>query len=80
MLENKQKEFNHDIFIISDEPYREISFDNIKIPYIAKYYKNTLTCYSFSKSLSIPGERIGYIAINPECKDADIMVSMCVQI
>ena len=80
LLENKQKEFNHDIFIISDEPYREISFDNIKIPYIAKYYKNTLTCYSFSKSLSIPGERIGYIAINPECKDADIMVSMCVQI
>lgn len=80
LLEAKQKEFNHEIFIISDEPYREISFDNKKIPYIAKYYKNTLTCYSFSKSLSIPGERIGYIAINPECKDSDIMVSICVQI
>lgn len=80
LLETKQKEFNHEIFIISDEPYREISFDNKKIPYIAKYYKNTLTCYSFSKSLSIPGERIGYIAVNPECKDSDIMVSICVQI
>lgn len=80
LLEAKQKEYNHEIFIISDEPYREISFDNKKIPYIAKYYKNTLTCYSFSKSLSIPGERIGYIAVNPECKDSDIMVSICVQI
>ena len=78
-LEKKQKEYGHEIFIISDEPYREITFDNKKTPYVAKYYKNTLTCYSFSKSLSVPGERIGYVAVNPEAVDADILAIMCGQ-
>ena len=79
-LRQKEVEYHHDIFIISDEPYREILFDGIKIPYVAKYYDNTLTCYSFSKSLSLPGERIGYVAVSPRCTDADKIVAMCGQI
>lgn len=76
----KQEEYGHDIFLISDEPYREIVFDGKIAPYPAKYYDNTLTCYSYSKSLSIPGERIGYVAINPKATDADIISVMCGQI
>ena len=79
-LREKQKEYGHEIFILSDEPYREIAFDGKRIPYVAKYYENTLTCYSFSKSLSLPGERIGYVAVNPAAKDADIIAVMCGQI
>lgn len=77
---DKQEEFGHDIFLISDEPYREIVFDGKTCPYPAKYYDNTLTCYSYSKSLSIPGERIGYVAVNPKATDADIISVMCAQI
>lgn len=80
ILELKQKEYNHEIFIISDEPYREIVFDNKTVPYVAKYYDNTLTCYSYSKSLSLPGERIGYVAVNPKAKDASYLVPMMGQI
>jgi aspartate aminotransferase len=80
ILYKKQKEYSHDIFIISDEPYREIAFDGRKIPYTANYYDNTLTCYSFSKSLSVPGERIGYVAVSPRASDADIIAVMCSQI
>ncbi|RRJ65739.1 pyridoxal phosphate-dependent aminotransferase [Paenibacillus oralis] len=80
ILRSKEKEYGHDIFLISDEPYREIVFDGQQAPYIAKYYANTITCYSFSKSLSVPGERIGYIAVNPECKEAETIVNMCGQI
>lgn len=80
ILYKKQEEFGHEIFIISDEPYREIVFGGQKVPYTAKYYDNTITCYSFSKSLSLPGERIGYLAVNPKAKDADIIVPMCGQI
>lgn len=79
-LRKKEVEYHHDIFLISDEPYREILFDHIQIPYVAKYYDNTLTCYSFSKSLSLPGERIGYVAVSPRCTDADKIVAMCGQI
>lgn len=79
-LREKQEEYKHDIFIISDEPYREIAFDGKKIPYVANYYDNTLTCYSFSKSLSLPGERIGYVAVNPRATDADIIAVICGQI
>ncbi|MBR0414548.1 MAG: pyridoxal phosphate-dependent aminotransferase [Clostridia bacterium] len=79
-LRAKEKEYAHEIFIISDEPYREICFDNREIPYIAKYYDNTLTCYSFSKSLSLPGERIGYVAVSPKAVDADIIAVICGQI
>ena len=72
--------FGHHIFLISDEPYREIAFGGTAIPYPAKFYDDTLTCYSFSKSLSVPGERIGYLAANPRCEDAASIVPMCGQI
>lgn len=63
-LYEKSKELGRPIYLISDEPYRKIVFDGIKIPNVSKYYKNTFVCYSFSKSLSIPGERIGYITVS----------------
>ena len=65
---------------MSDEPYREIMFDGAAQAYPAKFYDNTLTCYSFSKSLSLPGERIGYVAVNPRATDADVLVPMFAQI
>lgn len=80
MLTAKSKEYGHTIYLISDEPYREIVFAGVDAPYVAKFYDNTITCYSFSKSLSVPGERIGYVAINPACPDAERMVVMCGQI
>lgn len=80
ILEEKQKEYGHDIYIISDEPYREIIFEGTDSPFISAFYANTICCYSFSKSLSLPGERIGYIAVNPACKDAELIVLMCGQI
>lgn len=80
ILEVKQKEYGHDIFIISDEPYREIVFDGKKCPYVSSYYDNSISCYSFSKSLSLPGERIGYVAVNPRATDADIFAVICGQI
>ena len=80
VLHRKSKEFGENIFLISDEPYREIVFDGKKAPYVAKFYEHTLTCYSFSKSLSIPGERVGYVAVNPACEDADKLVPMIGQI
>lgn len=64
LLKNKQKKFNTSIYLISDEPYREIVYDNAKVPCLLKYYKNTFIAYSYSKSLSLPGERIGYVVIN----------------
>lgn len=72
--------YGHRIFLISDEPYREIVFGGKKIEYVAKFYDDTLTCYSFSKSLSLPGERIGYLAANPRCEGADKIALMCGQI
>jgi aspartate aminotransferase len=80
VLRRKSKEFDKNIFLISDEPYREIVFDGKKAPYVASFYEHTLTCYSFSKSLSIPGERVGYVAVNPACEDADKLVPMFGQI
>ncbi len=80
VLYAKQEEYGHDIFLISDEPYREIVFDGKQCPYPAKYYDNTLTCYSFSKSLSLPGERIGYVAVNPKATEADILAVIMGQI
>lgn len=79
-LRDKEKEYGHEIFIISDEPYREILFEGADSIYVSNYYENTLSCYSYSKSLSLPGERIGYIAVNPACVDSDSIVSMCGQI
>ena len=69
LLEEKQKEYGTQIFIIADEPYREIAYDGVEVPYITKYYPNTLVCYSFSKSLSLPGERIGYVLVPDEAYD-----------
>lgn len=80
LLRQKEKEYGHEIFIISDEPYREIVFEGADAPYVSNYYDNTLSCYSYSKSLSVPGERIGYVAVNPACVDSDLIVSMCGQI
>ena len=80
VLEAKQKEYGHDIFVISDEPYRDIIFAGVDAPYISKYYDNTLSCYSFAKSLSIPGERLGYVAANPRCTDSELISVMCAQI
>lgn len=80
IMRKKQEEYGHDIFLISDEPYREIVFKGADAPYVTKYYDNSISCYSFSKSLSLPGERIGYIAVNPKCTDADIIAVMCGQI
>ncbi len=80
LMSEKSKEYGHDIFLISDEPYREIVFEGTDAPYISKFYSNTLSCYSYSKSLSLPGERIGYVAVNPECADAEYITNMCGQI
>lgn len=70
ILRAKQVEYGHDIFLISDEPYREIVFDGGVQPYPSKFYDNTLSCYSYSKSLSLPGERIGYVLVPPAAADS----------
>lgn len=70
VLRKKSKQYARDIFIISDEPYREIAYD-VEVPSIISLYDNTIVCYSYSKSLSIPGERIGYVAVSPKCTSAD---------
>ena len=80
ILTEKQEEYGHDIYLISDEPYREIVFAGTDSPFISKFYDNTICCYSFSKSLSLPGERIGYVAVNPKCKDAELIINMCGQV
>lgn len=80
ILTEKEEEFGHPIYIISDEPYREIVFEGVDAPFVAAHYHNTITCYSFSKSLSLPGERIGYIAVNPACEDSSLLVDMFGQI
>lgn len=78
ILEKKQKEYSTQIFIISDEPYRELVYSDKKVAYIPLYYKNTLVCYSFSKSLSLPGERIGYVVVGADCNDADkVFFAVC---
>lgn len=79
-LRDKEREYGHEIYLISDEPYREIVFDGMTAPYPANYYEKTITCYSWSKSLSVPGDRIGYVAVHPDCPDAELMIPMCGQI
>ena len=69
VLEEKQQELNTEIYLISDEPYRELAYDGVEVPYLTKYYKNTIVGYSYSKSLSLPGERIGYLVIPSEMPD-----------
>ena len=70
LLRKKEAEYAHPIFIIADEPYREIAYDGIEVPFVPKYYANTLVCYSYSKSLSLPGERIGYILVPQEAHES----------
>ena len=78
ILKEKQKEYGHDIYLISDEPYRELVYDDIKVPYLLHYYDNTFVCYSFSKSLSLPGERIGYIIVSNKMNQAkDVYAAVC---
>ncbi len=78
LLKKKQEEFGSDIYIIADEPYRELVYGDVLVPYIPNFYDNTVVCYSYSKSLSLPGERIGYIFVNPDAKDAkDIFAAVC---
>ena len=69
ILREKQRELGTAIYLISDEPYRELAYDGVEVPYLTRYYANTLVCYSWSKSLSLPGERIGYLVIPRECED-----------
>lgn len=71
IMEAKQKEYGTDIFLISDEPYRELVYDGVEVPYLTKYYANTVVGYSYSKSLSLPGERIGYLVIPDEVTDSE---------
>lgn len=80
VLKRKSEEYGHTIYLISDEPYREIVFSGVDAPCVSKFYPDTIMCYSFSKSLSLPGERIGYVAVSPQCGDAEIMIQMCGQI
>jgi len=75
ILREKQKEFGTDIYLISDEPYRELAYDQAEVPYISKYYANTIVGYSFSKSLSLPGERIGYLVIPDQAADYENIIS-----
>lgn len=75
VMEAKQKEYGTDIFLISDEPYRELVYDGAEVPYLTKYYDNTIVGYSFSKSLSLPGERIGYLVIPDEVADSEEVLS-----
>ena len=73
LLTKKSEEYNHPIMIICDEPYREIAYDDVEVPYVTKYYDNTIVCYSYSKSLSLPGERIGYILVPNEVTDSKMV-------
>ena len=75
IMEKKQKEFGTDIYLISDEPYRELAYDGVEVPYLTKYYNNTIVGYSYSKSLSLPGERIGYLVIPDEAADSENIIS-----
>ena len=75
ILEEKQKEFGTEILLISDEPYRELAYDGIEVPYVTKFYANSVVCYSYSKSLSLPGERIGYALIPDEVSESGELIA-----
>ncbi|OPZ92734.1 MAG: Aspartate aminotransferase [Firmicutes bacterium ADurb.Bin419] len=74
-MQEKEKEYNITICVISDEPYTKLVYDGSSIPSILKMYKNSFVVNSFSKSLSLPGERIGYIAVNPDIKDFELVLA-----
>ena len=78
ILKKKSAEYGHAIYLIADEPYRELVYGDVKVPYLMNYYENTFVCYSWSKALSLPGERIGYIAVNPAMQDAEkLYLAVC---
>ena len=78
VLTEKSLQFGKTIYLVTDEPYRELVYGGVKVPYLTNYYKNTVVCYSYSKSLSLPGERIGYILVCPEAQDAkQLYLSVC---
>lgn len=78
LLSEKEKQFGKEIFIISDEPYRELAYEGAKVPWVPDFYEKTLVCYSYSKALSLPGERIGWIFVSPKIKNAgDIFAAIC---
>jgi len=78
MLKQKSNEYKHPIFIISDEPYRELAYNDAPVPYIMNFYADSIVCYSYSKSLSLPGERIGYIAVNPDAQNSNrLYLAIC---
>jgi len=78
ILRKKQKEYGREIFLVSDEPYRELVYGDVEVPYLTKYYDNTIVCYSYSKSLSLPGDRIGYILVPDEVSDFELVYkSVC---
>ena len=78
LLKEKENEYGHPIFIITDEPYRELIYDDIEVPYMINYYDNTFSCYSYSKALSMPGERIGYIVVSPKIANyEDAYAAVC---
>lgn len=74
-LKNKEKELGKTIYLVADEPYRELVFTDEPVPFIPNYYDDTIICYSWSKSLSLPGERIGYVLVNNKCEDNDIVMA-----
>ena len=80
MLLEKGREYGTVIYTISDEPYRELAYDGAEVPWMPGCVANCIVCYSWSKSLSLPGERIGYVAVNPACREAETIVNMCGQI
>lgn len=78
LLQEKSAAFGHTIYLVTDEPYRELVYGGVKVPYLPSYYKDTLVCYSYSKSLSLPGERIGYIFVAPAAEKAEeLYLAVC---
>ena len=78
LLREKEAQFGHPIYLVSDEPYREIVYDGVQAPFVPTYYDDTIVCYSYSKSLSLPGERIGYVLVPPQAADsADLYAAVC---
>ncbi len=75
VMRERAAEYGHPIYLIADEPYRELVYDGVQVPYLMNYYEDTFVCYSYSKALSLPGERIGYIAVNPAMRDAKTLYS-----
>lgn len=78
LLQKKSAQFGKTIYLVTDEPYRELVYGGVKVPYLTAYYKDTIVCYSYSKSLSLPGERIGYIFVNPQAERAkEVYLAVC---